>query len=56
MLSDRDLDDLIERTQDVHSDAMKTTTRSLDELVEVGQERRSEAQHVATLAAVKALL
>lgn len=38
---DRDVDLLIEESQDLHSDAMTQTRESLDELVEIGQERRA---------------
>lgn len=41
---DRDLDLLIEQSQDLHSDAMVSTRESLAELVETGQERRSHDQ------------
>jgi hypothetical protein len=38
---DREFDLLIEQSQDLHSDAMVSTTESLAELVETGHERRS---------------
>ena len=38
---DRDLDQLIEASQDLHSDAMAHSRESLAELVEVGHERRA---------------
>lgn len=38
---DRELDLLIEQSQDLHSDAMAKSRESLAELVEVGQERRA---------------
>lgn len=38
---DRDLDLLIEQSQDLHSDAMGQSRESLSELVEVGHERRA---------------
>ena len=38
---DREVDLLIEESQDLHSDAMTQTRESLDELVEIGQERRA---------------
>ena len=41
---DRELDQLIEESQDLHSDAMVTTRASLDELVEVGHERRARGE------------
>ena len=51
---DRDVDLLIEQSQDLHSDAMTQTGESLDELVEIGQERRArgdvdpeESRHMA---------
>lgn len=36
----RALGDLVEESQDLHLDAMRSTTESLDELVELGHERR----------------
>lgn len=41
---DRDLDQLIEASQDLHSDAMAKSHESLAELVEVGQERRQRGE------------
>lgn len=38
----RDFDELLEASQDLHSDAMVTTRQSLDELVELGHERRAD--------------
>ena len=38
---DRELDLLIEQSQDLHSDAMTQTRESLSELVELGQEQRA---------------
>lgn len=37
----RELDLLIEQSQDLHGDAMVSTNEALDELVEIGQERRA---------------
>lgn len=39
-VDDQALGALVEQSQDLHSDAMRATTRSLDELVELGRERR----------------
>jgi hypothetical protein len=41
---DRDLDLLIEQSQDLHSDAMAQSRESLAELVETGQERRARGE------------
>jgi hypothetical protein len=41
-LNERELDSLIEQSQDLHTDAMKQIQDPLDELVEVGQERRRQ--------------
>lgn len=38
---DRDFDQWLEESQDLHTDAMASTRSSLDELVEVGHERRA---------------
>ncbi len=43
-IDDRALDEMIERSQDLQSDAMSTTKESLDEMVEVGLERRSRGE------------
>ncbi|HWE56444.1 MAG TPA: ferritin-like domain-containing protein [Acidimicrobiales bacterium] len=40
-LDERALGDLVEESQDLHVDAMRSTRASLDELVELGQERRA---------------
>jgi hypothetical protein len=40
-IDERALDDLVEHSQDLQSDAMRSSKDSLDELVELGQERRS---------------
>jgi hypothetical protein len=40
-IDDRALDELVEQSQDIHSDAMRATNESLDELVEVGLEQRA---------------
>lgn len=40
----RDFDELLEASQDLHSDAMVSTRESLDELVELGHERRAKAE------------
>jgi Ferritin-like domain len=39
-LDERALEQLIEQSEDLHSDAMRTTKESWDELVELGSERR----------------
>jgi hypothetical protein len=41
-LNERELDVLIEQSQDLHSDAMKATHDPLDELIEIGHEQRRE--------------
>ena len=41
---DREFDQLIEQSQDLHADAMVATRDSLDELVEVGHERRARGE------------
>jgi hypothetical protein len=40
-MDDLRLRDLLDQSQDLHSDAMKTTSGSLDELVELGHEERT---------------
>ena len=45
-IDDVRLRDLLEQSQDLHSDAMTTTRTSLDELVELGhEERRDGVEH-----------
>jgi Ferritin-like domain len=43
-IDDRALDELVERSQDLHTDAMRSAKDSLDELVDAGQERRARAE------------
>jgi rubrerythrin len=43
-LDDRALDELIERSQDLQSEAMRTTHESLTEMVDVGHERRARGE------------
>jgi hypothetical protein len=43
------LRDLIEESEDLHSDAMTLTRNSLDEFVELGHESRDGAEHAAAL-------
>jgi hypothetical protein len=40
-IDDRALDELVEQSQDLHTDAMRTTQAALDELVDAGHERRA---------------
>lgn len=40
-IDDRAFEQLIEQSQDLHSDAMRSTSDALDELVELGHERRA---------------
>jgi len=40
-IDDRALGDLVEQSQDLHSDAMRATEDSLDELVELGHQQRA---------------
>lgn len=43
-LDDRALDQLVEQSQDLHSDAMRSTKDSLEELVEDGHQRRARGE------------
>ncbi len=43
-LDDRALGELVEKSQDLHVDAMRSTQESLDELVALGHERRSRGE------------
>jgi hypothetical protein len=43
-IDDRALDVLVEKSQDLHSDAMRSTGDALDELVELGHEQRSRGE------------
>lgn len=40
-IDDRALDQLVEQSQDLHGDAMRSTEDSLDELVDLGQQQRA---------------
>lgn len=43
-IDDRALDELVEQSQDLHADAMRSTQDSLDELVETGHDRRARGE------------
>jgi len=43
-IDDRALDELVEQSQDLHSDAMRATDDSLAELVELGHEQRARGE------------